>query len=213
MNLILGNIYIDEMDFQMAKWWFKSLTDKDIKDNKIVSFIIEYYRSNDNNLPCINDIENYFCNVSCQCEEPYEEEKIINLKKHMLFNLGRTLKGCRETTLILEYELLNKKFPDEKEIQEYVRNIREFSQDPVDYFNKDKVDRPASNFTNDMIKHPKEEIKENCSICFEQINKSSYYQLPCSHVFHTDKKECLGDASIEDWFNKNNFCPNCKVKI
>lgn len=131
------------------------------------------------------------------------------MKKHMIYNLARTLKGCRETEIVLEYEMLHKKFPCEDEIKEYIKRLREFETDPVQYFNNDKVDRPA-NFDNSLINYPTDNINEICSICFEQINKSPYYKLHCGHFFHSEKNNCLGEANIVDWLKKNNFCPNCK---
>ncbi|KAK4469893.1 hypothetical protein MN116_007398 [Schistosoma mekongi] len=42
--------------------------------------------------------------------------------------------------------------------------------------------------------------KENCSICWEQMNKSC--QLPCGHIFHT--------ACLYLWIEQNANCPICR---
>jgi len=209
LNLLCyGQRYMDVIDVEMCTNWFNNVAGKKTNDMKIISFINTYYTLH-NTLPSRDKIEREFCRVSCLCELSYPEEKIIEMKKHMIFKLARTLKDCRETEIVLEYEMLHKKFPLEKELKEYIKRLREFEEDPVQYFNNDKVDRPAK-FDDNLIKYPSEEIKENCSICFEHINKSPYYQLSCNHYFHSEKNDCLGEANIVDWLKKNNFCPNCK---
>ncbi|KAH8862013.1 E3 ubiquitin-protein ligase AMFR [Schistosoma japonicum] len=42
--------------------------------------------------------------------------------------------------------------------------------------------------------------EENCSICWEQMNKSC--QLPCGHIFHT--------ACLYLWIEQNTNCPICR---
>nr|CAH8842236.1 unnamed protein product [Trichobilharzia regenti] len=44
------------------------------------------------------------------------------------------------------------------------------------------------------------ESKENCSICWEEMNKSC--QLPCGHIFHT--------ACLYLWIEQNTNCPICR---
>lgn len=209
---ILRNKKLDETEIQLSKWWFKTLCGKELVDHQVMIFINNYYNSN-KSLPVREELEKIFCCINCLCEYAYPNEKVINMKKHMLFELGRLFKNCNELSIVYEYELLNKKYPSKKELQEYIINIQQFQQDPVTYFNNDKVNRPALSFSKEMIKQSKEEITEICSLCFEQIKLSPYYDLPCKHKFHSNEKECLENAGITTWFEKNNYCPNCKHQL
>lgn len=211
--LLRSSVKLDEMDIQLSKWWFKTLCGKDLIDHQIMLFISNYYKQHDKNFPTREELEKTFCVVDCMCEYAYPEDKVINMKKHMIYNFGRLFKNCRELEMVYEYELLNKKYPTKEELQTYITNIQQFQQDPETYFNNDKVSRPALSFSKEMIKQPNEEITENCSICFEQIKLSPYYELPCKHKFHSEEKECLENSGISTWFQKNNFCPNCKHQL
>lgn len=203
-------IDIDSIDEELAKSWFLELSSVKLTDKKVTRFIGMYKAMNEA-FPSKEEIEKEFCCVNCMCELGFLESVIVNMKKHYLFTQGR-LPSCRETENIFEYETLNKRYPTYKELKEYIQQKVLFNRDPVEYFNNDKVDRPADT-SKSFIIHPDEDVHETCAICFDEINTNSYYKLPCGHLFHSKKENCLGEASIEEWFKKNNFCPNCKQKL
>jgi len=205
-----SKLIIDSVDEEMAKWWFSNISRKKLTDKNVIRFI-SIRKLETGEFPSKEVIENEMCCVKCLCELGYVEQAIIDMKKHYLFNEGR-LPTCRETENTMEYQLLNKKLPTYEELREYVNNKIQFNSDPVEYFNNDKVDRPADT-SKAMLICPTESVKENCAICFEEIGTNSYYKLPFKHYFHSNKDNCLGEASIEEWFKKNNFCPNCKQKL
>jgi len=199
-------------DIFVAKWWFKTLTQVDTNDYEILHTIIDHINEDENNeFPSLSILQEELCSVSCVCEVQYDEENIIDMKKHYMMTEGRIIRNCLEEEIIIEFYTINKKYPTRDEIKEYYQNSVEFERDPVEYFNSDKVDRPSTILSDDIIKEPTEPINENCSICYEQINQSKYYELPCKHMFHINKEDCLGEACIVEWFEKNNFCPNCKT--
>jgi hypothetical protein len=200
----------DSVDEESARWWFSKMSTKKLTDKNVIRFIL-FQKQITGSFPSKKVIEDEICCVKCICELGYVESFIVDMKKYYLFNEGR-LPTCRETENIMEYHTLNKKYPSYKELREYVENKIQFNSDPVEYFNNDKVDRPA-NIKNINIIIPKEDVKDNCAICFEDIQLNSYYKLTCGHCFHSNKENCLGEASIEEWFTKNNFCPNCKQKL
>ncbi len=201
---------VDSVDEEMAKLWFSEVYSKKLTDKNVISFI-GTHKALTGSFPSREEIEQEMCAVNCMCEISFVESVIVNMKKHYLFNEGR-LPTCRETENIIEYETLNKRYPSYKELKDYIQHKILFLRDPVEYFNNDKVDRPAD-ITKNLLILPKEDVKETCAICFEEIQKNGYYKLPCGHLFHSAKENCLGDASIEEWFKKNNFCPNCKQKL
>jgi hypothetical protein len=202
---------VEILDLEMAKWWFKTIYNIELSDIKIVTFICKYYNKNNTTFPTKEEIEKEFCKVDCICEYAYTPSSIIDLKKFTISSYGRLPNNCRELELILEYHTLNKAYPTLEELRKYNNNFFQFRSDPVSYFNNDKVDRPSNNLTENLIIKSNCHNEEKCSICFEEIGSSDYYKLPCNHVFHKEKYDCLEDASIEEWFKKNNFCPNCKT--
>lgn len=46
------------------------------------------------------------------------------------------------------------------------------------------------------------EDTDECTICFENVNKNTGGQIDCGHSFHND---CL-----RPWIRKNGSCPNCR---
>lgn len=51
-------------------------------------------------------------------------------------------------------------------------------------------------------------MTDSCPICFESLNlldKSSFIETPCSHIFHTD---CLNE-----WVGRNPTCPICRFSL
>jgi len=211
---LLPDFYdFDACDYELARMYFSTQTGATLKDREILLYIIMNYKENNNTFPSIKEIEENFCRLSCLCEYNYPEQKVIEMKKHLLYKYGRKPKNCVEVENLMEYELLNKRFPSEEELIEYTNNRLRFNYDPEEYYKEDKVEKPAKNFSEAMVKYPIEEIKENCSICFEEIKNKPYYQISCTHMFHANKEDCLGEASIVDWFKKNDYCPNCKHTI
>lgn len=201
---------VEVLDLEMAKWWFKTIYNITLTDMRIVSFICKYYNKNNSNLPTKEQIEENLCKVDCFCEYAYTPSAIIDLKKFTISSYGRLPNSCRELELILEYHTLNKRYPSITELREYTNNFSQFQSDPVTYFNNDKVDRPSNNLSEELVVKSSCHNEEKCSLCFEEIGSADYYKLPCNHVFHKEKNDCLEEASIEEWFKKNNFCPNCK---
>lgn len=201
---------VEVLDLEMAKWWFNTIYNVNLSDMKIVSFICKYYNKNNTTFPTKEEIEKNLCKIDCFCEYAYTPSAISELKKFTISSYGRLPNSCRELELILEYHTLNKRYPTLLELRNYSNNFSQFQSDPVSYFNNDKVDRPSNNLTEDLIIKSNGHNEEKCSICVEEIGSSDYYKLPCNHVFHKEKNDCLEDASIEEWFKKNNFCPNCK---
>jgi hypothetical protein len=60
----------------------------------------------------------------------------------------------------------------------------------------------------------KEEEKEICSICQDNIEDSQKcIRLECGHYFHADDTNCCENGNIFNWFKHNNICPMCRKEV
>ena len=200
MYEIVNNYYKDE---------FKSSPDKEMSE-----LLIKLW-SDDNtgNFPTKEQIINEMYRTRCHCSTTFNEQVCKQFFEKYIYEYGRK-PTCEETELCSQFYVINKTFPSKEEMIEFYRNILEFSHDPEEYYQKDKKHIPVSNLDKIQIKIYDEEKEECCSICQENIIKGQkYIELPCGHMFHGDDKECLEEASIISWMEKEKHCPNCKTEI
>jgi len=151
--------------------------------------------------------------LRCNCVMDIPERNVKNTLRDYVLDRGN-YPNCQEFFFITEFHTLNNRIPTDTELDQYVNNYMQFSRSPEDYYQKDKMHTPVLGIEKLPIKiHCEGDI--NCSICQEEFKEGDKKIIvkPCNHEFHYDKDKCLGDASILDWFNCNNYCPLCKTKV
>lgn len=198
---------------KIAERWYQQTFGTKLQDWDIFNFILLKIEDNDENLPTIEELENEFCIISCPCEVEYDPETVINIKKECLRKRG-CFYNCMQFLFVYEYYYLNRIIPTDDELQEIIQRYSDFTRDPEEFHQKDKVHVPVLNLDklSPIVKDTY--INENCSLCQEEIGSSSFYKLPpCNHLFHACAEKCLGTSTIMNWLSKNNFCPNCKTKV
>jgi SUMO ligase MMS21 Smc5/6 complex component len=55
---------------------------------------------------------------------------------------------------------------------------------------------------NNLVSFPSKILKEECSICLEELNTSNFLLTSCNHFFHID--------CINNWKKKSTTCPLCR---
>lgn len=196
---------------KQAEDWYKLNFGVALVDWEIFNYIFEYFISSKS--PTVEDVEKTFCVISCPCELEYDTQYIIEIKKECLRKRG-CFYTCQELVFVYEYYYLHRCIPSNEELEEIIKRYAEFTLNPEDFHQKDKIHVPALNLDklSPIVKDTS--VDENCSLCQEQIGTSSFYKLPpCNHIFHANAEKCLGTSTIIDWLSKNNFCPNCKSKV
>jgi len=193
-------------------WYFKHFGTR-IRDWEIFNYIVLKIQDDDSNLPTVKEIEDVFCIISCPCEIEYDPETVINIKKECLRKKG-CFYNCMQFLFVYEFYYLNKIIPTDEELQEIIQRYTEFTNDPEEFHQKDKVHVPVLNLDKLYPIVKDTYINENCSLCQEEIGSSSFYKIPpCNHMFHACAEKCLGTSTVINWLSKNNFCPNCKTKV
>jgi hypothetical protein len=189
--------------------------DTTIIDTTIISHIIKLWnQSKEGILPTLEEILEELYKNKCYCNNNYNSNHIKDLYRFYILNYKK-IPDCITIELSIEYKLLHSRFPNEEELNEILNRRIQFELSPEDYYQEDKINIGTKNL--DKIKIHKYTEQENisCSICQNDIIKDQQYinLEPCGHKFHYNNSDCLDEASIINWLENNNKCPNCKCNI
>ena len=210
----------EDYQYNNAKQYFinniKTDNSQDYVSRALLNIILDLYIDNENNYPDIDKITEKVYEYRCSCVYFLNELNIKNMLKDYISVKGDIPK-CREYSYLIEYHIINKSIPSEQELEDFIIRAMEFTFNPEDFHQKDKVHVPAlgidklpvNNYCKDNCK------STTCSLCQDDFTEEQKIitLLPCNHEFHYIDKECLGNASIKNWLSSNNFCPLCKTKV
>lgn len=170
----------------------------------------EYYPSIEQ---IVDELFAYRCNCTYYLHETTVKEMI---KAYVTERYG--IPKCEEYPIMASYYTLHKRLPTVADTEEFIRRNYEFTVNPEDYYQQDKVKVP----TTCIDELPRRSIRATdvqqelcCSLCqsdFEEGQKAIVIK-PCNHYFHCESKDCLDTSCIINWLQENNNCPMCKTKI
>jgi len=184
-------------------------------DTTIITHIIKLWnKSKEGILPTLEEILEELYKNKCYCTNNYNSNHIKDLYKFYILNYKK-IPDCITIELSIEYKLLHSRFPSEEELSEILNRRIQFELSPEDYYQEDKINIGTKNLDKIKIHKYKEEENISCSICQNDIIRDQEYinLEPCGHKFHYNNSDCLDEASIMNWLQNNNKCPNCKCNI
>lgn len=184
-------------------------------DTTIITHIIKLWnKSKEGILPTLEEILEELYKNKCYCTNNYNSNHIKELYKFYILNYKK-IPDCITIELSIEYKLLHSRFPSEEELSEILNRRIQFELSPEDYYQEDKISIGTKNLDKIKIHKYTEEENISCSICQNDIIKDQEYinLEPCGHKFHYNNNDCLDEASIINWLQNNNKCPNCKCNI
>ena len=184
-------------------------------DTTIITHIIKLWNlSKEGILPTLEEILEELYKNKCYCTHNYNSNHIKDLYKFYILNYKK-IPDCITIELSIEYRLLHSRFPNEEELSEILNRRIRFELSPEDYYQEDKMNIGTNNLDKIKIDKYIEEENISCSICQNDIIKDQEYinLEPCGHKFHYNNSDCLDEASIMNWLQNNNKCPNCKCNI
>lgn len=172
----------------------------------------EYFKSGCESYPSIDQIIDTICSGICRCHtlvSPIEYRQIIKLYA----TTEAFVPSCFEFEHILLYHAQMGTYPTVDECYQFIENCALFSNDPLEYYQKDKTHVPTLNV--DKLPIIKGNDDTVCALCQEVCSSSQdCIQLkPCNHMFHSIDKDCLETTSIHYYLSQNNVCPLCKSRI
>jgi hypothetical protein len=151
----------------------------------------------------------------CQCTDSIPKDHCIGIIDY-LFSIKLLLNWpCNTIRAIYYYQIVEHKgniaYPSREEYDNLITNILELSNNYDEYHDKNKIKIGVK-----LDKFLLTNTEENtiCGLCHNDIKiGSKSYKIPCNHIFHSDKKQCLEETNIEQWFNENSKCPICRVDL
>ena len=147
----------------------------------------------------------------CRCTTLPDYE---NLVLHWICEFGDT-PHCSEVDAIYEYKIIMKRYPQVLEFIEYLQDRMAMDRDPEAYYQKTRHATPTPHLSS-LKEHKRspEDPREDwgCCMCMEEV-ESSFYRLPCGHIFHSKPVDCLGDKTVLFWLKSNRKCPNCQQEV
>jgi hypothetical protein len=183
--------------------------------SEVKNAILElYHETNGFEFPDIDLIINNLFEKRCTCVRNYPDIYVKKVIKQCILYIGG-LPSCELYPQYIEYYVLHGRIPNDKELEEFIRRVIEYTRNPEEFHQIDKEFVPALN----VDKLPREIYvkKEDkaCCICQEDFidGQEIITLLPCNHQFHNKDIECLEGGSILTWLEKYNYCPMCKVKV
>jgi len=147
----------------------------------------------------------------CHCASRPDYE---NLVLHWICVFGDT-PHCSEVDAIYEYKMIMKRYPQVLEFIEYIQDRMAIDRDPEAYYQKTRHATPTPHLSSlKEYKRSPEDTREDwgCCMCMEEV-ESSFYRLPCGHIFHSQPVDCLGDKTVLFWLKSNRKCPNCQQEV
>jgi len=220
-NILVAKRF-EDYQYNKAKEYFvdniKKDKTQDYVSRSLLNIILDLWTDNDENdeYPVLEEIIDKVYEYRCQCVYLINELNIKNMLKDYISEKG-DLPRCREYSYLIEYHIINKKIPSDQELEDFMIRAMEFMVNPEEFHQKDKIHVPAlgvdklpvCNYCKDTCK------STTCSLCQEDFTEEQKIitLLPCKHEFHYNDKECLGNASIKNWLDNNNYCPLCKTKV
>lgn len=168
---------------------------------------------------------------SCFCRFYIEDDSMfVRAAEFFLQKIGDiTNLSCANVYYFTEFYMLEHRYPDSiREFNSYVTRsvisiinpevlIPETPARPVEKSKLDLIKEKIFTFTYTFkgnIEDIKEEEKEACSICQENIEDSQKcIRLDCGHYFHADNSNCCENGNIFQWFKRNNSCPVCRKEV
>ena len=149
----------------------------------------------------------------CSCWEALPSRSVVAAVLHVWQNLT-TAFSCQTVVSVCEYEVMEKKWPTDLELQTFWENARQLAQTPEDYCEEKRVCVPTPNLEYLAVdRHTGSE--KHCSICLQeiQVGMSISVLAPCGHSYHSNAQDCLGDTSIKNWLQKSTKCPCCQGEV
>ena len=135
----------------------------------------------------------------------------VQVLTYCLTNIG--VSSCASVGKCQEYFDVERRFPTRAQLVEFIANEQRMANNPDEFF---AVSAPPPVPTANLGHLPTCVIatEEGCSICQEPlVPLERAFEIPdCLHKFHM--RPCLGGVDgILTWLEKNDTCPNCKIKI
>ena len=168
----------------------------------------------------------YFQYEFCRCNflricnkmlSPFEVNRTILLEvlKSRCIHSFISPPSCEMIEKSYLFYLQERRVGTTEEIVRFAQLVEELEDDPDEFHEKYKLKIPTPNLSNLQSKPMTEEIVEPmCGICQDQIKiQQHYFQLPCSHLYHANNDECLGNSTILCWLKENKVCPICKQEV
>ena len=185
----------------------------------IKNILLDFFYDSDERFPDIDEFLNKVFYERCQCLYSYPQDILKKIFDLYVMTHARIPK-CNEINFLIEFFIIHKSLPSDEELTEHIRRSIEFSTSPEDFHQRDKEFVP----TIGIDKLPTYQYKKNtdstqdndcCAICRDdfQENQTIIQLKPCGHLFHSSNDECLEGASIRNWLEKYNHCPQCRTKI
>ena len=240
---ILNSRRYEENDYETAEIIFFELRDEWKQLNNITeTFVIDTHRnvnialknmlldfynngnSDDERFPNLQEFIEKIISSKCICLGDYNEEHVKKLLEYYCMFYGR-YPHCNEVPYILEFYLIQKRFPKEDELEDHIYRSIQFNLNPEEYHQNDKEFVPTVgidklpifkyNENDPLYKEIQQYEIKTCAICQEDFseNQNVIKLTPCNHLFHSTNSDCLENASIRNWLEKYNHCPLCKQKI
>ena len=148
----------------------------------------------------------------CLCLNNIPVENMVCAVVHMWQHIGCDC-TCSTIIYVLEYRLTAGRMPDLDELYEFIENYTHISVNTDDYCNNKRHHVPTPGLTN-LVPVKMTDDGTSCSICASDIEQgSSIFKLPCGHIFHAEKRDCLDSGSIITWLETSKFCPNCNAEL
>lgn len=137
---------------------------------------------------------------------------------------------CANVYYFCEFYTLERRSPESiREFNLYASRSIISLMNP-DFFNTDVPSRPVQQSKLEQLKERvftftykfkddkggdiKEEDKEVCSVCQDNIeDNQKVIRLDCGHYFHISNEECNENGNILKWFQFNNSCPLCRKEV
>lgn len=177
--------------------------------NSILDF---WFDSGCDSWPTKEQLLNKIFSIPCACHFTHSPVTLKRVIEFWVFEQA-AIPTCDIVHEIIDYETIMQRFPTIHELNNYIRQNMEFFNNPLDFFQRDKVHVPVINIH--KLPLSKGDDETVCALCQETITslQESIIVKPCNHQYHNRSDECLGESSIHNWFSEHNFCPLCKQKV
>jgi hypothetical protein len=151
--------------------------------------------------------------TDCDCFDEMDPFQVLAVVMHMWTNMEIPF-DCRSVVTVYEYLTLEQTCPSDAQFHQFRENTRRLRTDPEEYYETERVNVPTPNIAHLPITRCTNSDGQ-CGICLQDIVKGTaiYCLPPCLHVYHAEKGECLGDASVKNWLEKSTQCPMCKGDV
>ena len=181
----------------------------------IKNVLLDFFYDNEERFPDIDEFLNKVFYERCECLYSYPQDILKKVFDLYIMTHARIPK-CNEINFLIEFYIIHKLLPSDDELTEHIRRSIEFSTSPEDFHQRDKQFVPTLGIDKlPTYKYKIKEDKECCAICREDFqDETTVIELkPCGHLFHSSNDDCLEGASIRNWLEKYNHCPQCRTKI